>query len=627
MHVKTFLILSLLLAKFALSNPLCVAHYSPDKEELAIIFNSLSVHVEKKQITKDLTHKAILYFTEIIDPNKVLFYQHEIQELKELSKENVNSVHSQVFSSYQRNFHQSLQKEAFSRLWFLISSVKNIKDVRNEILRRIPLIDLKNIEPRLTTYPKDQPEALNYFMNYMAESAAALKKIAASEGQYALTDKEALMMSIRMIRNELTTESYLYNPAFLPKIIAKSYIDKLDAHSYLFLPKEKSSFFNGFLRGEFYGLGIAGLPSFKGLEILSVNKESGAEVAGLVSGDIITHIKTDKEQKENLIFARPPSKSEWTLIRNIDNQILFHQILPGKENSSISVRVLRDGKYIEKTIQRKLITKGETAITLNIHTTEQGNIAHIEFDSFYENSAKQLADKIREAQRSKAKGLILDLRGNGGGSTLEMMRILGLFVHEGPAMVIKSSSTNEVESIQPPTGIDRQAIWTKPLIVLTDKYSASASEGLSGALKDYGRAIIVGADNTTYGKGSMQRIFNLDPSVSVKVTTHLFSSPNGSHRQFDGVTPDIVIKTAEDKSFKFERDLEGAIQPNEDMNYLDNNTPLITNKDEVVKKLKASALKLQKQKLKEKTTDQKPKDPVKEITLELMTEFIDLQNR
>lgn len=627
------LIILLTLNKVALANPICSAYYGPKKAELAIIHKAFALHVERKQVSPDLTHRAILNFSKIIDPHQFLFYQNEIQQLRNLESQDLQGLHSEVFSSRERTFHQNFQQVLGERLWFLISNVTGVKEVRTEILNRIPLVKLESIPDRERPYPENQGMALNYFMDYIAQSGAKLKALSEQSGQYPLSNKEAMVMALRLVRNELTSVRYLYGLEPLPALIAKSYVDLLDSHSKLLLPKENSEFLNTLYQAEFHGLGIVGRQTFKGFEVLKVFNKSGAAKAGLQSGDIITHVKIDKTRKQDLGIPKISAEVEWTLIRNIDSTILIQEILRGKKSSTVDIRILRQGVYLEKTVQRKMVAKSDEAITLNFRETARGKIAHLKLDSFYSQSAQHLVNNLREVQNQRAEGLIFDLRGNGGGDVSEMLRILGFFIRKGPGIIYRTAKGIEEDKIIPLDLSNRDAFWTKPLIVLTDKTSASASEGLSGALKDFGRALIVGEDATTYGKGSVQQFYRLNSAISMKITIALFSSPNGSHRQFDGVTPDILIKTAEDPNFKFERDLENAIQPHRewnDSNFETLNAPMISNREEIVQRLIRFKDILEKKKIKERAAskvsqDQVPSDPVKEIAIELMAEFIALQ--
>ena len=143
--------------------------------------------------------------------------------------------------------------------------------------------------------------------------------------------------------------------------------------------------------------------------------------------------------------------------------------------------------------------------------------------------------------------IILDLRNKGGGSLRDVVTMSGFFVEEGPMVQVKSRS-RQPEVL---TDDDPSVQYNGPLIIMVNQFSASASEILAAALQDYGRAVIVGTGNSTFGKGTVQRFFDLDavvrgnpelkPLGNVKLTVQKFFRVNGGSTQLKGVTPDIVL--------------------------------------------------------------------------------------
>jgi len=146
------------------------------------------------------------------------------------------------------------------------------------------------------------------------------------------------------------------------------------------------------------------------------------------------------------------------------------------------------------------------------------------------------------------KGLILDLRNNGGGSLMDAVDTTGLFIKEGPVVLVKNSYGNKrVLSDE-----DSSITWDGPLLVLVNQFSASASEILAAALQDYGRAVIVGGAHT-HGKGTVQTLINMNENIptlhlkkyddlgALKVTIQKFYRVNGGSTQYKGVEPDIVL--------------------------------------------------------------------------------------
>jgi len=164
-------------------------------------------------------------------------------------------------------------------------------------------------------------------------------------------------------------------------------------------------------------------------------------------------------------------------------------------------------------------------------------------DPDYRSAAQDVARSLGELRDAEVDGVLLDLRNNGGGSLLEAIRLVGLFIRTGPTVMVKERTSLRVLPDDDPT-----VAYGGPLVVLVNRLSASASEIVAGALQDYERAVIVG-DSKTHGKGTVQTILRLglDRSLgSVKVTTASYYRISGSSTQLRGVSPDIVLPSAYD---------------------------------------------------------------------------------
>ncbi len=170
---------------------------------------------------------------------------------------------------------------------------------------------------------------------------------------------------------------------------------------------------------------------------------------------------------------------------------------------------------------------------------------------------------INKLKQEHVGGVILDLRRNGGGSLEEAIKLTGLFIKEGPVVQVKDS-----KGIQAEDDPDPSVLYEGPLIVLTSRFSASASEILAGALQDYGRALLVG-DSSTHGKGTVQSVNQLRPYMqmadnvltndpgALKLTIKKFYRASGASTQLKGVVPDIVLPSV----FNESKDIgEGALE-------------------------------------------------------------------
>lgn len=190
-----------------------------------------------------------------------------------------------------------------------------------------------------------------------------------------------------------------------------------------------------------------------------------------------------------------------------------------------------------------------------------------ETDPEYKSAASDTRRLLVELQQEEIDGLILDLRGNGGGSLYEAVELAGLFVTRGPMVQVRDREGNN-EVLRDPDG---SIVYDGPLVVLTDPLSASASEIVAGAIQDYGRGVVVGAQ-TTHGKGTVQQIIDLDMFVSrmtggssaarsgaLKVTTQKFYRVSGGSTQNRGVLSDVVLPSPWDGLDVYESDLDNAL--------------------------------------------------------------------
>ena len=170
--------------------------------------------------------------------------------------------------------------------------------------------------------------------------------------------------------------------------------------------------------------------------------------------------------------------------------------------------------------------------------------------------ANDVAKEIFKLQQEKIEGLILDLRNNGGGSMKEAITLSGMFIDKGPISIVKTHKGN-ISTLRDPY---RGKVFEKPILILVNQFSASASELFAGAMQDYHRAIIVGSP--TYGKSTVQSIFPLDQNGELgfsKITIQKFYGINGTTHQFKGIQPDIVLPSVYDNLKRGERYLPYAL--------------------------------------------------------------------
>lgn len=249
------------------------------------------------------------------------------------------------------------------------------------------------------------------------------------------------------------------------------------------------------------------------------------------------------------------------------------RLIRGKKGTKVRLKILRNRKgkteHHTVTLVRDKIKLEDEAAQLTYMNKEVNGVKRkvgiINLPSFYasskgdRSSARDVKNLIKKARSENVDGLILDMSQNGGGSLSDAVDLAGLFFKTGN--VVKQSSKNPRLKPIPLQDEDPEVDWAGPLVVLTSRVSASASEIVAGTLKDYDRAVIVGADHT-FGKGSVQQVIPLSPGLgALKVTVGMFFTPGGFSTQHRGVASDVVLPSALDDKDIGEKTLDYSLPP------------------------------------------------------------------
>ena len=252
-------------------------------------------------------------------------------------------------------------------------------------------------------------------------------------------------------------------------------------------------------------------------------------------------------------------------------------LIRGKKGTEVRLTVKKpDGRQLVIPIVRDVVEIEETFVKgTTVQDKRSGQrIGYIKVPSFYRdytgktqrNCTDDMRAELKQLNQQKIAGLILDLRNNGGGSLSDAVSMTGLFIETGPVVQVRNANG----SIHVMRDDDRSVEYSGPMIVLVNRFSASASEILAGALQDYGRALIVG-DEHTHGKGTVQALLDLDrfmnqsgmgqylPLGAVKVTIQKFYRISGGSTQEKGVIPDVVLPSRLDGLESGEKYLDYAL--------------------------------------------------------------------
>ncbi len=316
-----------------------------------------------------------------------------------------------------------------------------------------------------------------------------------------------------------------------------AFAEDYDPHTYYFSPKNK----------EYFDQGISG--SFEGIGATLQDNKGYATIKSLIIGGPAW--KSKKVQKEDKIIEVAEEGKEPVNIVGmpLDDAIM---LIRGKKGSIVTLTLKHEDGSIEKVqIERDTIEIEESYVKSAVLKNDGEKVGYISIPGFYidvhdRKNGRNVSDDVRkELVRLKSEGvksIILDVRNNGGGSLGEVVDIVGLFIKEGPVVQVKSSDNEEKAYYD----TDDEIVWEGPLVVMTNEFSASASEILAGAIQDYKRGIIVGSKQT-YGKGTVQQVIPLERFTErsslgdLKLTIQKFYRISGASTQLKGVHSDIVI--------------------------------------------------------------------------------------
>ena len=273
-------------------------------------------------------------------------------------------------------------------------------------------------------------------------------------------------------------------------------------------------------RGEFGGLGIEIGMEAGVVKVISPIDDTPASKAGIKAGDYIVKIGKEQVQGKSLMEAV--------------------KLMRGPVGTSIDLTIRR--KNVKKSLEFKITRKNiEVQSVSSKIISKDKNLGYIRLKSFNENSDTQFLNSIKKFEKNKKiKGYVLDLRNNPGGLLTQAINITDLFLNDGEIVSTKGRKISETRKFFARKGDETKG---KPIIILINNGSASASEIFAGALKDHKRAIILGENS--YGKGSVQSIIPLRNGGGIRLTISKYYLPSGKSISEVGVTPDIFIEEAE----------------------------------------------------------------------------------
>lgn len=493
-----------------------------------------SDHFERKPIDDDFSKKFFQNYLENIDPLKLYLTQEDVDYLKKYETAIDDELRFHNFS-----FFNDVDKIISKRMLQSKSIYENV------IANRFDFKKEETYVPEPPLFPKNETELSDRWRKYV--KLMILKDIALSENVNKKSTFEAnYKKAVEKVKTNMEDRFFALSKANNTEQRFEIYVNTIaqlfDPHTQYLFPSDLDNF-NTHISGEFEGIGATLQQTHEGLKVISVITGGPAWKQGnLKEGDTILFVKSDST-KEPIDIS----------VMDINKAISY---IKGPKGTDVTLTVKHLGGAIQDvTITRNVVKLEDTYARAAVIEETGKKIGYLKLPTFYvktgentgRNSSEDVENILKELNRKNIDGLIFDLRDNGGGSLSEVSKMIGLFIKKGPVVQVKYKNyPTHVE-----TDDDSRITYTKPMIVLTNEFSASASEIFAAAIQDYRRGVIVGSEQT-YGKGTVQVVYPMEPFArkiynykkpigAFKITIQKFYRINGDATQLKGVSSDIVL--------------------------------------------------------------------------------------
>jgi carboxyl-terminal processing protease len=505
-------------------------------------------HYSPKTIDDNFSKLVLKKFIDDIDGDKNIFLQNDIEGFKKFESKIDDEIHGAELVSF------------FTISEVYISRLKETAALYNDILAK-PFDFTKDEEVMLDrdklSNPKTEAERKDIWRKrlkflvldrYSSSLDAREKNKDSANFKFkadSTLEREARDAVRKQIDRSFATRITRENNDENFSTFVNAITGTMDPHTDYFAPVEKRSFDES-MKGSFYGIGAQLKEDDGKIKIASLISGGPAWKAGeLKPEDEI--IKVGQGNDEPVDVTGYSVTDAVKLIRGASKGSIVKLTIRRMDGTIKVLPIVRDEIKLDDTFAKSAIINGDR------------KIGYIYLPEFYvdftdPNGAKCSEDVAREIEKLKAEnveGIIMDLRSNGGGSLPEVVKMVGLFIEDGPVCVVKGRGEDKPYQWKDK---DKSVLYTGPLTVMVDEFSASASEIFAAAIQDYKRGIIIGS-TSTYGKGTVQRNIALNPESdnpmfanrnvedlgSVKLTLQKFYRVNGGATQLKGVTPDVII--------------------------------------------------------------------------------------
>ena len=518
-----------------------------DKDSLVIQLITYvldQAHYLDKEIDDDFSEKVFNTFLENLDPYKRYFYASDIEEFSEY-KYSIDDAFKTpnldffdlVYERYKKRMSES--EKIFNNI------LSNPFDFSKDEVCECDFEVLNYVQTNEELYDRWRKLLKIYVIeNYHNEIEDDLRKLE-KDSLFQIRNIDLIEKDTRESLSETMIQNYKFVSEEMQRsdwfsVYVNSFVSQYDPNTSYLDPESKDRF-DVDMSGNYAGIGARLQKKIDKVEITEVISGGPAwRDNTLEKGDAILKVRQDDEEEPVSILTMRLSEAV--------------KLIKGEKGTKVHLTVKKvDGSISEVTVKRDIVQLEETYIKSSIVKKDNNNYGIINIPKFYidfdnqsnRDAAKDLKTEIERLKEQGIKGLVIDLRNNGGGALKTVVDMAGMFIKNGPVVQVKYFDKEK----QVLSDRDRSILWTGPLVILVNEGSASASEILAAAMQDYKRAIIIGG-NQTWGKGTVQNVFPLNRMVrgntngdlgALRYTTQKYYRINGGSVQLEGVKSDINV--------------------------------------------------------------------------------------
>ena len=540
-----------------------IKNTDPEKDKILVyvLKNILTRgHFVVKDMNDDFSEQVYTSFIEGLDPSKRYFTQKDLKEFSKFKYEIDNQLLEDDVSFYNIVYANFTKKIKNAKSYYAELLAQPFRFNKNETIDidydKVPFAKNEN---QLIDYWRKQLKlnVLSRVQNKIEKQDAKVKKNPKTKKKsFNDLEKEARAEVLKnMDELYLRIEELEHEDWF--STFLNSVVGAFDPHTTYMAPRTKERFDQD-MSGKLEGIGARLLKKGIYTEIFELVSGGPAWKQGeLEAGDVILEVAQADKEPLDIVGMR------------LDDAIKF---IKGKKGTEVRLTVKKklDGTTRIISIIRDVVELEETFVKSTIVEKEGKKYGLINLPRFYidfsdidsRDSAKDMEKEIARLKSENVSGLLIDLRNNGGGSLKTAIEIAGLFITEGPVVQVKYRGQDPIVK----NDENPKMQWDGAVVVLVNELSASASEIFAAAMQDYGRAVIIGG-NQTYGKGTVQSVIpinNFYPKYekdlgAIKMTIQKFYRVNGGSTQIEGVYSDIAMPNKYSYMKFGERDLTGAL--------------------------------------------------------------------